>query len=53
MNEAINFLAVLYEAGLSYSAICVARSALSSYLHCSDCDVFGEHRLVKRFIKGV
>ena len=53
MNEAINFLAVLYKAGLSYSAICVARSALSSYLDCRDCDVFGEHRLVKRFIKGV
>ena len=53
VNEAINFLAVLYKAGLSYSAICVARSALSSYLDCSDCDVFGEHRLVKRFIKGV
>lgn len=50
--EGINFLAHLYDTGFSYSAICIARSALSSYLEIKDCDHFGNHPLVRRFMKG-
>lgn len=53
MNDAINFLATLFRAGLGYSAICAARSALSCYLDIAGCPQFGEHCLVKRFVKGV
>ena len=34
-------------------AICVARSALSSYFECTDCQQFGDHKRVRQFIKGV
>ena len=44
---------MLFNAGLSYSAICVAGSALSSYLDCKDSAQFGEHKRVRQFIKGV
>ena len=44
---------MLFDADLSYSAICVARSALSSYLDCKDTAQFGEHKQVRQFIKGV
>ena len=53
MSQGVNFLAMLFRAGLSYSAICVARSALSSYFECTDCQQFGDHKRVRQFIKGV
>ena len=53
MSEGVNFLGMLFSAGLSYSAICVARSALSSYLDCKDATQFGEHKGVRQFIKDV
>lgn len=46
----INFLAKLFQNGTSYSALCTARSALSSYLEIND---FGNLDCVKRFMKGV
>ena len=46
-------MATLFSAGLSCSAICSARSALSGYIDIEDCISFGQHELVKRFIKGV
>ena len=49
----MNFLDMLFNAGLSYSAICVAKSALSSYLDSKDAAQFGEHKQVGQFIKGV
>lgn len=49
----MNFLAQLFKSGASYSAICTARSALSSYLELFDGRTFGELKEVKRFIKGV
>lgn len=53
MINGINFLAFLYKTGVGYSAICTARSALSVLLQFSDSDNFGDHPLVKRFMKGV
>ena len=53
ISEAVNFLARLYKSGLGYSAICVARSALSSYLNIADVVDFGQHKIVRRFMKGV
>ena len=53
VSEGVNFLGMLFSAGLSYSAICVARSALSSYLDCKEAAQFGEHKRVRQFIKGV
>ena len=44
---------MLFSAGLSFNAICVARSALSSYLDCKDSAQFGEHKRVRQFIKAV
>ena len=43
----------LYAQGLSYSTLNTARSALSSILCISDCQNFGSHPLVVRFMKGV
>ena len=34
VSEGVHILGMLFNAGLSFSAICVARSALSSYLDC-------------------
>ena len=53
ISEDVNFLAHLYKSGLGYSAICVARSALSSYLNIADVVDFGQHKIVRRFMKGV
>ena len=53
VSEAVNFLTLLFQNGLSYSSICIARSALSCYLEIDNCEQFGAHRLVKRFMKGV
>lgn len=43
----------LYNAGLGYSCINTARSALSSFLQLEDCVSVGSHPLVRRFMKGV
>ena len=53
ISEAVNFLAHLYKSGLGYSAICVARSALSSYLNIANAVDFGQHKIARRFMKGV
>ena len=53
MTAAVNFQASLAESDLSYSAMCTARSALSSYLCTYDGVLFGKNELVKRLIKGV
>lgn len=53
LEQALNFLSYLYQCGLSYSAICTARSALSSFLEISDCPNFGSNRFTKLFIKGI
>ena len=53
MSEGVNFLGMLFYAGLSYSTVCVARSALSSYLDCKDAAQFGEHKRVRQFVKGI
>ena len=42
LSEGVNFLGMLFNAGLSYCAICVARSALLNYLDCKDAAQFGE-----------
>ena len=44
---------MLFSAGMSCSAICTARSALSGVLEIKGCASFGHNELVKRFIKGV
>ena len=44
VSEGVNFVGMLFSARLGYSAICVARSALSSYLDCKDAAQFGEHK---------
>ena len=43
----------LHSQGLSYSSINTARSALSSILKLDNCDNFGTHPLVTRFMKGI
>lgn len=49
----LSFLTDLFEAGLGYSAINTARSALSSVILMSDKSTIGTHPLVVRFLKGV
>ena len=53
LKHPIEFLVSLYKAGLGYSAINTARSALSTILICKDGFKFGEHPLVCRYMKGV
>ena len=53
MSEAVEFLMTLHSQGLSYSSINTARSALSSILKLENCDNFGTHPLVTRFMKGI
>ena len=53
LSTAVNFLAELAKRGLSYSAVCTARSALSSYLCKYEGTVFGSQDLVKRLMKGI
>ena len=45
ISEAVNLSAHLYKSGLGCSAICVARSALSSYLNIADAVDFGQHKI--------
>jgi hypothetical protein len=53
LDEAIEFLTLLFESGLGYSALNTARSALSSILPLMEGVKFGEHPLVCRYLKGV
>ena len=53
IGDAVEFLMTLKEQGLSYSTINTARSALSSVLTIKDCEKFGSHPLVMRFMKGI
>ena len=53
VENGIDFLATLFSAGLGYSAINTARSALSSVLVLPNNITFGSHPLVVRFLKGV
>ena len=52
LNIAINFLAELFNTGISYSALCVARSALSCYITTGTNITFGNLPEVKRLMKG-
>ena len=49
----MEFLTLLFESGLGYSALNTARSALSTVLNLIDGRKFGEHPLVCRYLKGV
>ena len=50
----VTFLSSLYESGLSYSSLNVARSALASFVVLSDsAHTIGTHPLIARFLKGV
>lgn len=45
MNVVLDFLSELYDSGLSYSALNVARSALSSFMCLNDGTSVGSHPL--------
>ena len=49
----MNFLAILYNEGIGYSALNMARSALSTVFTLQNNQTFGTHPLVTRFMKGV
>ena len=53
VNKVLSFLNLLYDNGLTYSAINTARSALSAFLGVADMEHLGTHPLVIRFMKGV
>ena len=53
VSEGINFLAQLYDTGLSYSSINTARSALSNLMQLQNWTDFGSNALVSRFMRGV
>ena len=53
LDQAIEFLAILFELGLGYSALNTARLALSTILPLFNDIKFGQHPLVCRFLKGV
>ena len=53
ISDALEFLMGLYTQGLGYPTLNTARSALSSILRISECQNFGSHPLVVRFMKGV
>jgi hypothetical protein len=53
LNNSIEFLVSLYNSGLVYSAINTARSALSTILTFENGIKFGEHPLVRRYMKGI
>ena len=52
LASGINFLAELYDKGLSYSALNTARSALATVVVSQGNQSFGNHPLVSRFLKG-
>ena len=49
----IDFLGILFQDGLSYSAINTARSSISAFLGVAKTDSLGSDMLVTRFMKGV
>ena len=49
----VNFLSTLYEQGLGYSALNTARSAISTIVTMENNTTCGEHKTVRRFMKGV
>ena len=51
--DRLNFVQYLFNLSVSYSSINTARSALSFILPRNDCGSFGQHFLVKKFIRGV
>ena len=53
LSQAIAFLTLLFDRGLSYSAINAARSALSHVLDPFDGVDFGKHPVVCRVLKGM
>lgn len=53
LNSALEFLANLFEDGLSYSVINSARSAMSSFIEPVSGVSFGSNPMVVRFMKGV
>jgi hypothetical protein len=53
MREALSFLMQLHNKGLGYSTIGTARSALSNVIVNGECENFGSHPLVSRFMKSV
>ena len=53
VSEGINFLAQLYDTGISYSSINTARSALSNLMSLQNWTDSGSNALVSRFMRGV
>ena len=53
LEKAIEFLVMLYNSGIGYSAINTARSALSNIITLANGMKFGEHPLVVRYMKGI
>jgi len=53
ISDALELLMGLYAQGLGYSTLNTAPSALSAILRICDCQNFGSHSLVVRFMKGV
>ena len=53
VNTVIEFLTILYEDGLQYSALNTARSAISTVVTLAADVSVGKHPLVTRFMKGV
>ena len=49
----LDFLTLLYQQGLTYSAINTARSALPSYITLENGTCVGKHPLVSRPMKGI
>ena len=49
----LDFLTLLYQQGLTYSAINTARSALSSYITLENGTCVGQHPPVSRLMKGI
>ena len=53
MRDALGFLMARHKKGLSYSTIGTARSGLSNVIVSGECENFGTHSLVSRFMKSV
>ena len=53
LEQAISFLTSLFDKGLSYSAINIARCALSAMLCFFEGVPFGQHPVVTRIMKGI
>lgn len=53
VNNVVEFLTLLHHRGLGYSAINTAKSAISSFVYLLSNLQFGNHILIKQFMKGV